>query len=117
MPKKSRSSIGRKYKRSWQNEGQIPSKGPQNDSSISEEPMDVLIEASDTNRTDVTAVHINEDSALVFRPTSDENTQPGPSELSCLRVDEAGQVVTLSFEQQILTLSKKRAKNGKSLQK
>ena len=74
--------------------------------------MDVLIEASDTNRTDVTAVHINEDSALVFRPTSDENAQPGPSAACCSRVDEAGQVATSSFEQRILTLSKKEQKSA-----
>ena len=73
--------------------------------------MDVLIEASETNRTDVTAVHINEDSALVFRPTSDGNVQPGQSEFSLSRDGEPSQVALVSFEQRILTLSKKRAKN------
>ena len=76
--------------------------------------MDVLIEASDTNRTDVTAVHINEDSALVFRPTSDENAQPGPSELSLSRANDPSQVATLPFEQRILTLSKKEQKTARA---
>ena len=76
--------------------------------------MDVLIEASDTNRTDVTAVHINEDSALVFRPTSDETVQPGPSELNLSRVVEPGQVASFSFEQRILTLSKKEQKTARA---